>query len=97
MHTHRITVGFLTGLVMVCYLVLGGLASPAIAKTSVVTTLADTADPLVSVHTHDEQVPAGRADFALDPDMPRGVRNAEGDSLNVGDLHGNPFCGSKER
>ena len=45
MNTHRVTVGFVTVLVMACCLVLGGLASPAVAKTIVVTTLDDIADP----------------------------------------------------
>jgi hypothetical protein len=40
MHPYRITV-----LIITCGLVLGGLASPAAAKTIVVTTLTDTADP----------------------------------------------------
>jgi hypothetical protein len=45
MHTSRVTVGFVTVLVMACCLALGGLASSAAAKTIVVTTLTDTADP----------------------------------------------------
>src|SRR5262249_36751974 len=45
MYTHRATVGFITILAMACCLVLGGLASPAAAKTIVVTTLDDIADP----------------------------------------------------
>jgi hypothetical protein len=44
MHTNRITIGFITVLVMACGLVLSGFASPAAAKTIVVTTLDDTAD-----------------------------------------------------
>src|SRR5215813_2227062 len=45
MHTHRVTVGFIVMVVMACCLVLGDFASPAAAKTIVVTTLTDTADP----------------------------------------------------
>src|SRR5204862_4024329 len=45
MNTSRVIVGFVAVLVMACCLVLGGFASPASAKTIVVTTLADTADP----------------------------------------------------
>ena len=45
MHTHRGAAGFLTVLVMACGLALGGLISPASAKTIVVTTLDDIADP----------------------------------------------------
>ena len=45
MHTNRVTVGFVPVLVMVCCLALGGFAAPASAKTIVVTTLTDTADP----------------------------------------------------
>jgi hypothetical protein len=44
MDTNRITIGFITVLVMACGLVLSSFASPAAAKTIVVTTLADTAD-----------------------------------------------------
>ena|SRR5262245_62420202 len=45
MHTNRVTLGFIAILVTACCLVLGGLAAPTLAKTIVVTTLADTADP----------------------------------------------------
>jgi hypothetical protein len=45
MHTNRIIIGFITVLLMACGLVLSGFASPAAAKTIVVTTLNDTADP----------------------------------------------------
>ena len=45
MYTNRGTVGFFAVLLMACCLVLGGFASPAAAKTIVVTTLTDTADP----------------------------------------------------
>src|SRR5262245_20232090 len=45
MHTHRITVGFITVLVMAGCLVLRGFAAPAAAKTIVVTTLGDIANP----------------------------------------------------
>lgn len=45
MYTNRVIVGFVPVLVMACCLVLGGFAAPASAKTIVVTTLADTADP----------------------------------------------------
>src|SRR5689334_13895793 len=45
MHPNRITIDFITVLVIACGLVLGGFASPAAAKTIVVTTLHDTADP----------------------------------------------------
>jgi hypothetical protein len=45
MYTNRVTVGFVTVLVVACCLALGGFASPAAAKTIVVTTLDDTADP----------------------------------------------------
>ncbi len=45
MHTNRVTVGFITVLVMACCLVLWGFTSPVSAKTIVVTTLTDTADP----------------------------------------------------
>jgi hypothetical protein len=45
MHTYRITSGLVTVLAMVCCLALVAFASPAVAKTIVVTTLADTADP----------------------------------------------------
>ena len=45
MHTNRVTVSFIAILVTVCCLALGGFASPAAAKTIVVTTLTDTADP----------------------------------------------------
>src|SRR5439155_5067937 len=45
MNTHRITVGFIMVFTVACRLVLGGFASPASAKTIVVTPLADTADP----------------------------------------------------
>ena len=38
MNTHRITVGFIMVFTVACGLVLGGLASPAAAKTIVVTT-----------------------------------------------------------
>lgn len=44
MHTNRITVS-LAAMFMVCSLVLEGFSSPAAAKTIVVTTLIDTADP----------------------------------------------------
>jgi hypothetical protein len=44
MYTSRITIGFITVLVMACGIVLSGFASPAAAKTIVVTTLDDTAD-----------------------------------------------------
>jgi hypothetical protein len=44
MHTHRVTISFVTMLITCC-LVLGGLASPASAVVIVVTTLADTVDP----------------------------------------------------
>jgi len=37
--------GLRTALMLACGLALGGLASPAAAKTIVVTTLTDTADP----------------------------------------------------
>src|SRR5262245_10361995 len=45
MCTNRITVRTITILVMACGLALGGFVSPAAAKTIVVTTLTDTADP----------------------------------------------------
>ena len=45
MHTNRETIGFITILVMACCFAIGSLASPAAAKTIVVTTLTDTADP----------------------------------------------------
>src|SRR5262249_43295246 len=45
MHTNRVTLGFIAILATACCLVLGGLASPTLAKDIVVTTLADTADP----------------------------------------------------
>jgi Right handed beta helix region len=45
MHTNKVTVGFITVLVIPCRLALGGFASPALAKNIVVTTLTDTADP----------------------------------------------------
>lgn len=45
MHTNKTIVSFVTALTMACGLILGGLASPAAAKTIVVTTLTDTADP----------------------------------------------------
>jgi hypothetical protein len=45
MHTNSGTGSFITTLVMACCLVLGDFASPALAKTIVVTTLTDTADP----------------------------------------------------
>ncbi len=45
MHTHRIATSFITMTVLACCLVLGGFVSPAAAKTIVVTTLTDTADP----------------------------------------------------
>ena len=45
MHTNRVTIGFITVLVMACCLALGGFASPAAAQPIVVTTLTDTANP----------------------------------------------------
>jgi hypothetical protein len=45
MNTHRGTLGFITALAMACCLVLGAFASPAAAKTIIVTTLDDIADP----------------------------------------------------
>src|SRR5262252_8375131 len=45
MVTNRITIGFITALLMAGGLVLSGFASPAAAKNIVVTTLSDTADP----------------------------------------------------
>lgn len=45
MHTNRVTGGFVPVLVVACGLVLGAFTSPATAKTIVVTTLTDTADP----------------------------------------------------
>ena len=45
MSTNRVTVSFIALLVIACCLVLGGFASPALAKNIVVTTLTDTADP----------------------------------------------------
>src|SRR5262249_19171735 len=45
MHTHRGTVGFTTMLAMACCLDLAVFAAPAAAKTIIVTTLTDTADP----------------------------------------------------
>jgi hypothetical protein len=45
MYTNRITVSSIAILTMACCLALEGFASPALAKTIVVTTLTDTADP----------------------------------------------------
>src|SRR5213592_3618854 len=45
MNTHRITVGFIMVFTVACCLALGGLASPAAAKTIVVTTNQDVVDP----------------------------------------------------
>src|SRR5690349_21384213 len=44
MHLHGVTISFVT-MIITCGLILGGLASPAAAKTIVVTTLVDTANP----------------------------------------------------
>src|SRR5262244_1597163 len=45
MSMNRVTLGSIVVLLMVCCLALGGFASPASARTIIVTTLADTADP----------------------------------------------------
>ena len=45
MNTHRITVGFIMVFTVACCLALGGRASPAAAKTIVVTTNQDVVDP----------------------------------------------------
>jgi hypothetical protein len=45
MHANKATVGFVTVLIMACCFAFGGFASPAAAKTIVVTILDDTADP----------------------------------------------------
>jgi hypothetical protein len=45
MHLNRIASSFVTIVVITCCLALGAVASPAAAKTIVVTTLTDTADP----------------------------------------------------
>jgi hypothetical protein len=45
MYMHRVTISFFIVLVMACYLTLVAFAAPAVAKTIVVTTLTDAADP----------------------------------------------------
>lgn len=45
MRLHKISISFIMATIMTCCLLLGSLTSPVIAKTIVVTTLSDTADP----------------------------------------------------